>query len=49
MQHALKVAARGDVQDLPSIAHQVLLLCSQENTAETLLVRNCGGKMSCSL
>ncbi|CAL8466110.1 g5646 [Coccomyxa elongata] len=36
MRQALKAAAKGDVQDIPSVAHQVLLLCSQDHTAETL-------------
>ncbi len=38
MRQALKAAAKGDVQDIPSVAHQVLLLCSQDHTAETLQV-----------
>ncbi|BDA50979.1 probable fanconi anemia group I protein homolog [Coccomyxa sp. Obi] len=36
MRQALKAAAKGDVQEIPSVAHQVLLLCSQDHTAETL-------------
>jgi hypothetical protein len=38
MRRALKAAAEGDVQDIPSAAHQILLLCSQEYPAETLQV-----------
>lgn len=38
MRRALKAASEGDVQDVPSAAHQILLLGCQDLPAETLQV-----------
>lgn len=38
LEHALRDALHGDVQDIPGVVHQCLMLCSPELLAEALLV-----------
>ena len=39
MQKALSIAGRAELTDLPTLAHQLLLFCSEALMGDALLVR----------